>query len=222
MTDGQLLIPAAKAAKKLGMSRWTLKRRIDAKEIKAVKVGPRMFIPQSDIDRLLGIPPAQTSAVKPATANQLSSDGANCSRVLRKEEWNAALMSADLEQRELEMDVRAGDCSAIAAKVAFDALNSLPFKWEGPAATNSPERQSAIEAHHATWRTWREARSPIDLAALEAFIVAEEARELKELREWNSTIQERLNWYMANPGWYRDPETGKAKTMDGRKGPAWR
>lgn len=35
------------------------------------------------------------------------------------------------------------------------------------------------------------------MMSFEAFIEAEVVREWKELREWNSTIQERLNWYMA-------------------------
>ena len=76
-TAGQLLIPTAHAARKLGMSRWTLNRRIQEKEIKAVKVGPRRFIPQTEIDRILGIPP------KPVEADQLSEQGADGSRMLQ-------------------------------------------------------------------------------------------------------------------------------------------
>jgi hypothetical protein len=42
--------------------------------------------------------------------------------------------------------VSAGIPEAFAAKAAFDALDSMPFKWKGPATTNSPERQTAIRS----------------------------------------------------------------------------
>jgi hypothetical protein len=135
--------------------------------------------------------------------------------------FHAWLMSGERERYELKMDVGAGDSNAIAAKAACEALDKLPFKYEGPGTTESPERQKAIETHDATWNVWRKERSPTDPAALEAFIKAEQARASKELWEWNSRIQDRLNWYMANPGWYGDPETGQAMTRDGRKGPSW-
>jgi excisionase family DNA binding protein len=76
MTDGQLLMPSVRLARKMGISRRTLKKRIDSKEIKAVKIGPRMFIPQNEIDRLMGISSGQISALKPATPNQVSGDAA--------------------------------------------------------------------------------------------------------------------------------------------------
>jgi len=185
-TGGQLLMPAAEAARKLGMSRWTLNRRIEAKEIRAVKVGPRRFIPQSEIERIISGQSAQISAPKPATDEQVSNIGANCSNLSRESEFSdefsifgdcrdaagefdskiwfenfqAALMRAESEAEELEQDVRAGDSNALVAKAAFEELDNLPFKWEGPNTTNSPERQKAIEAHHATWRVWREGRLP--------------------------------------------------------------
>jgi excisionase family DNA binding protein len=85
MTDGQLLMPSVRLARKMGISRRTLKKRIDSQEIKAIKIGPRMFIPQSEIDRLLGISSGQISTPKPAMANQVSGVAA---------EWRQALPNA--------------------------------------------------------------------------------------------------------------------------------
>jgi hypothetical protein len=76
-----------------------------------------------------------------------------------RQEFYKMLTMAHCEQKELEEDVRAGIAEALAAKVACEALDRLPFKWEGPATTNTPERQRAIDAHHANWRAWREARA---------------------------------------------------------------
>jgi hypothetical protein len=69
-------MPSVRLARKMGISGRTLKKRIDSQEIKAIKIGPRMFIPQNEIDRLMGIPSGQISAAKPATPNQVSSDAA--------------------------------------------------------------------------------------------------------------------------------------------------
>ena len=38
---------------------------MDSQEIKAIKIGPRMFIPQNEIDRLMGISSGQISALSP-------------------------------------------------------------------------------------------------------------------------------------------------------------
>jgi hypothetical protein len=163
------------------MSRWTLNRRIYEKEIEAVRTGPRRFIPQSEIDRLLGISTAQISATKLADADPASQDGADRSKTLQdgacltvesckdatgnfdSKKWHdqfcQMLTMADREQKELEEDVNAGIPEASAANAACEALDRLPLKWEGPATTNSPERQRAIDAHHSTWRAWREARA---------------------------------------------------------------
>jgi excisionase family DNA binding protein len=69
MTDGQLLIPATQAARKLGISRRTLTKHIGAGLIRSVKVGSRSSIPQSEIDRIVKGEP------KPETPSVISSSG---------------------------------------------------------------------------------------------------------------------------------------------------
>jgi hypothetical protein len=51
----QLLIPAARAAWKLGISRQSLRRLIKAGEVKAVKIGNMRgpFVPQTEIARIV-------------------------------------------------------------------------------------------------------------------------------------------------------------------------
>ena len=80
-TAGQLLVPIPQAARKLGMSRWTLNRRIQEKEIKAVKVGPRRFIPQSELERLISGQFAEVP--KPREADPLTEPGAAGSEVVQ-------------------------------------------------------------------------------------------------------------------------------------------
>jgi excisionase family DNA binding protein len=95
MTDRQLLMPVREAARRMGISRWTLNRRIEARDIRAVKFGSRRFIPQSEIDRLLsGAPSAQISATKPARTNEISGDGANGSTGLQGNELSIAEIMA--------------------------------------------------------------------------------------------------------------------------------
>jgi excisionase family DNA binding protein len=98
MTDGQLLMPSVRLARKMGISRRTLKKRIDSKEIKAVKIGPRMFIPQNEIDRLMGISPGQTSAPKPETANSVSGDSTKAGET----EQNGADLTAKSPKERLD------------------------------------------------------------------------------------------------------------------------
>ena len=66
MTDGQLLMPAAQAARKMGISRQSLRRLIHQEAIRAVRIGnlQRVYIPQGEIDRI----------IKPSTANVNLSD----------------------------------------------------------------------------------------------------------------------------------------------------
>jgi excisionase family DNA binding protein len=99
MKDEQLLVPAASAARKLGVSRWTLKRLIKAKEIRAVKVGHRRFIPQSEIETLVNGEPVQIT--KPAKADPLSEHGASGSKVLQGgDSTSIAHLLADTEELE--------------------------------------------------------------------------------------------------------------------------
>ena len=56
-TDGSRnLVPATQAAKKLGISRQSLRRLISRREVKAVKVGnlQRVYIAQGEIDPIVG------------------------------------------------------------------------------------------------------------------------------------------------------------------------
>jgi excisionase family DNA binding protein len=68
---GQLLIPAMQAARKLGISRRTLTKHIEAGLIRSVKVGPRSSIPQSEIDRIV------KGEAKPETPDEILSSEKN-------------------------------------------------------------------------------------------------------------------------------------------------
>jgi hypothetical protein len=78
MTDGQLLVPATQAAKKLGISRRTLKRHVGAGLVRSVTMGARTFVAQREINRLVSgeSAPAQNET-KPEAANQISGEVSN-------------------------------------------------------------------------------------------------------------------------------------------------
>jgi excisionase family DNA binding protein len=145
MADGQLLMPSVRLARKMGISRRTLKKRIDSHEIKAVKIGPRMFIPQNEIDRLMGISSGQISAPKPATPNQVSGDGA---------EWVQTLPNAAKSPKGRLDDILEGYADFLRRFEAGD-----PDAVAAVAAVRSPEeRADAKEAYAAALRVWREYR----------------------------------------------------------------
>jgi predicted DNA-binding transcriptional regulator AlpA len=77
--DERELIPLPQAGRKLGISRMTLRRRIKAKQIRTVKIGPRSFVPVEEMDRLLSGRPEtdQTEGLSLAPSNQISSDVTN-------------------------------------------------------------------------------------------------------------------------------------------------
>jgi hypothetical protein len=145
MTDGQLLMPSVRLARKMGISRRTLKKRIDSQEIKAVKIGPRMFIPQNEIDRLMGISSGQISAPKPATPNRVSGDAA---------EWVQTLPNAAKSPKARLDDILEGYADFLRRFEAGD-----PDAVAAVAAVGSPEeRADAKEAYAAALRAWREYR----------------------------------------------------------------
>jgi excisionase family DNA binding protein len=68
----QSLIPATLAARRLGISRQSLRRLIRQGEVNAVRVGnlQRVYIPQDEIDRIVSGRNAHISATKLAGANE--------------------------------------------------------------------------------------------------------------------------------------------------------
>jgi len=74
-TDGQLLIPATQAARKLGITRQTLRKHIKAGLLRSVKVGSRSSILQSEIDRIV------RGEAKPETPTGISASGKNAGNV---------------------------------------------------------------------------------------------------------------------------------------------
>jgi hypothetical protein len=156
--DDQLLIPAVQAARNLGITRRALRNRINVGLVRSVHVGPRVYIPKTEIERIVNGEPAPISAPKPQTRDAISSSGNGAENGSTKspQERSEELLSwcAETDRREheeLEQDATAGNREAIAAKAAIDALN----------APVGPERQREIAAHHATWRTWRESKAQL-------------------------------------------------------------
>ena len=76
--DQRSLVLATVAARRLGISRQSLRRLIKRKEIKAIKVGHimRVYIPQSEIDRIVSGKSLEVSRddVEPATGQDNFSD----------------------------------------------------------------------------------------------------------------------------------------------------
>jgi excisionase family DNA binding protein len=69
MTDGRLLIPAPEAAQKLGISRRSLRNRIDAGVVKSVQVGARVYIHKAELERIVNGRP------KPEAPEEISLTG---------------------------------------------------------------------------------------------------------------------------------------------------
>lgn len=178
--QGPLLISMGQAKKMLGIHPHTLRRHIKEGTIQAVKIGKRNFVPRDEMDRLLAGKPiekksAESVDLSPQGGNGDSKGRENISvgvEMLPKgqifslptgKDWIRALLDAlceaDREYGELAEDANAGRPLAVAAKMAFDALNATPFKWAGPHTVIGPDRMKAIEVHHATWRAWRESRN---------------------------------------------------------------
>ena len=74
MTDGQLLIPAPQAAKTLGISRRSLRNRIDSGLIRSVKVGPRVYVHKTELQRIVNGAP-KPEAPEEISANEKSAEG---------------------------------------------------------------------------------------------------------------------------------------------------
>ena len=85
--DDRLLIPAVQAARNIGITRRTLRNRINAGLVRSVRVGPRVYIPKTEIERIVNGEPAQT---KPQPHNENSSSGKNLEEHGKCEHFQAA------------------------------------------------------------------------------------------------------------------------------------
>jgi len=68
MTDGRLLIPAPQAVQQLGISRRTLRTRINTGLVKSVQVGARVYIHKTELERIVNGRP------KPEAPNEISAN----------------------------------------------------------------------------------------------------------------------------------------------------
>ena len=107
-TADWLLIPAPQAAQKLGISRRSLRNRIDSGLIRSVKVGPRVYIHKTELERVVNGKP------KPEAPEEISLTEKNsedlCQRVLadvesinifagpNADQWNRVLARAEGER----------------------------------------------------------------------------------------------------------------------------
>lgn len=115
MTDGRLLVPATEAARKLGITRRTLRKRIEAGLVRSVKTFSRTYIPQREIDRIVNGEPCQISAPKPDTANSVSGESTKASET----EQNGAGLTAKSPGERLD-DLLKGYVDFLAAYEAGD------------------------------------------------------------------------------------------------------
>jgi excisionase family DNA binding protein len=63
----QDLCPIKRAAQRLGISIWTLRKKVYEGDIDSIKIGVKLLIPGSEIDRLIreGTRPRKTPRVEP-------------------------------------------------------------------------------------------------------------------------------------------------------------
>jgi excisionase family DNA binding protein len=64
--DDPQLIPVARAARRLGISRDTIDRLIKTSEVRVVKIGGRVMVPQMEIDRIVRGEPRETDQIMAA------------------------------------------------------------------------------------------------------------------------------------------------------------
>jgi hypothetical protein len=149
MTDSRLLVPASEAARKLGVTRRTLRKRIEAGLVRSVKAFSRTYIPQREIDRIVNGEPSQISAPKPDTANPVSGESTKACET----EQNGAGLAAKSPKERLD-DLLEGYADFLAAYEAGD-----PDVLAQVAAAGSPEANTrAKEADGHANKVWREYR----------------------------------------------------------------
>lgn len=63
MNESETLYPVKDAARRLGISIWTLRARAYARQIASVKIGKKLLIPGSEIERVIreGMRPRRVS-----------------------------------------------------------------------------------------------------------------------------------------------------------------
>lgn len=196
----KLLVPVMTAARQLGIGRDTIKKYIADGRLKHVKMGNRLYIPQSELQRILssGLPekpipaPDPVPAIKldpPEVSRQVKTDWQKIEgeHLSAAERWGALVESdAPLKVRweafqefmaegcsedaELEQDIRAGIASALAVKRAQDRLETIPFRWVGPGTAISPERRKATEDYREALRSWRESRKAAQVKEARGFV----------------------------------------------------
>jgi excisionase family DNA binding protein len=63
----EILQPVKEAARRLGISIWTLRKKAYAGDVASVKIGVKLLIPESEIERLIreGLRPRQKAHDRP-------------------------------------------------------------------------------------------------------------------------------------------------------------
>ena len=148
-TGGQLLVPATQAARKLGISRRTLTKHIGAGLIRSVKVGSRVSIPQSEIDRIVN------GEAKPETATGISSSGKSAEHLCQIRHISDAGEHSEITDPKERLDaILAGSVDFLRRFETGD-----PDAVAAVAAVGSPEeRANAKEAYTHAIEVWKEYR----------------------------------------------------------------
>lgn len=122
-----LIIPFSEAARKLHICRTTLRKRIRSGEIKAVSVGPRLFVPQAELDRIVSGVAVSTVAQQPS-ADQQEAQSASVPEAYTG--FDAVL--AEVEAQNIFAGPKADDFNRVLAK-AECSLRSKPLATGGSA-----------------------------------------------------------------------------------------
>jgi excisionase family DNA binding protein len=121
MTASQLLIPAPQAAHQLGISRRTLRTRINAGLMKSVRVGARVYIHKAELERIVNGEP------KPEARAEISENGKSREEVCQNghtSEFDRVL--AEVESMSIFAGPNADQWNRVLARAKCERLKETP------------------------------------------------------------------------------------------------
>jgi excisionase family DNA binding protein len=116
--DDPQLIPVARAAKRLGISRDTIDRLIKTEEVRVVKIGGRVMVPQMEVDRIVmgrTREAAQITASQPVRTRASSADSATVRNVAAATSELATVTDEEAARCDIFFGPNAGFWARVAA-----------------------------------------------------------------------------------------------------------